>query len=486
MTALQDILNKVNIIDSKGSLSRAINSLQFDSRKVGKDDIFVAVKGTQVDGHRFIESCIEQGASVIVCEDYPESINPDASYIRVADSARALGIMASNFYGNPSSDLKLVGITGTNGKTSTVTMLFNLFGALGYQTGLLSTVSNRIGTKEIKATHTTPDPLQLNALLRQMVDEGCSYCFMEVSSHAIVQHRIAGLEFTGGIFSNITHDHLDFHKTFNEYIRAKKQFFDELSSDAFALTNTDDKNGAVMLQNTAARKRTYGIKSMADYKARIIENSFSGLHLEINNKELYVPVVGRFNAYNILAVYATAMELGADEMEVLTELSRIRTAEGRFEYLQSKDGLVAIVDYAHTPDALKNVLNTINDIRGGNEQLITVVGAGGDRDKSKRPEMAFIAAELSNRVILTSDNPRSEDPEQILNDMEAGIPADRKRVTLRISDRREAIRTAVALAQPGDIVLVAGKGHEKYQEINGVRHHFDDKEILTELLVSEK
>jgi UDP-N-acetylmuramoyl-L-alanyl-D-glutamate--2,6-diaminopimelate ligase len=485
MVALTNILNKVEPITILGDSNRNINQIQFDSRKVAQDDVFIAVNGTQVDGHKFIASCIEAGATCIVCEDIPENTPENICFIQVSNSAKTLGIMASNFYNQASSKLKLVGITGTNGKTSTVTMLFNLFTQLGYKVGMLSTVSNRIGHREIKATHTTPDAIQLNALLQEMLDEGCDYCFMEVSSHAIVQHRTAGLDFAGGIFSNITHDHLDFHKTFSEYIKAKKAFFDGLNKEAFALTNIDDKNGMVMLQNTKARKLSYGLNGLADYKARIIENSFNGLHLELNNKELYVPVVGKFNAYNILAVYATAIELGADEMEILTELSRINTAEGRFEYLKSTDGIVAIVDYAHTPDALKNVLNTINDIRGGNEQLITVVGAGGDRDKTKRPEMAEIAAELSNRVILTSDNPRTENPEDILNDMEAGIPVDRKRITLRISNREEAIKTAVAIAQSGDIVLVAGKGHEKYQEVNGVRHHFDDKEILTELLIKE-
>jgi UDP-N-acetylmuramoyl-L-alanyl-D-glutamate--2,6-diaminopimelate ligase len=486
MKKIADILYKVDVVELIGNSDISINQIHFDSRKVKKGDLFVAVNGTQVDGHKFIAACIEAGAIVIVCEQLPENIEPHITYIKVLDSGLALGQMASNFFDQPSSKLKLVGITGTNGKTSTVTMLFNLYRSLGYQVGMLSTVSNRIGDEEIKATHTTPDAIQLNALLQDMVEAGCDYCFMEVSSHAIVQHRTAGLDFAGGMFSNITHDHLDFHKTFKEYIKAKKAFFDGLSKEAFALTNTDDKNGMTMLQNCAARKVTYGLNAMADYKARIIENGFNGLHLEINAKELYVPVVGKFNAYNILAVYGAAMELGADEMEVLQQLSMIQTAEGRFEYLKSDEGIFAIVDYAHTPDALKNVLATINDIRGGNEQLICVVGAGGDRDKTKRPEMAEIAAQMSSRVILTSDNPRTENPEDILNDMEVGIPIDRKRITLRISDRKEAIRTAVALAQPRDIVLVAGKGHEKYQEINGVRHHFDDKEILNELLITQK
>lgn len=482
MINLNDILGNiavVKVIEGKTSL---FNNIQFDSRKVSKDDLFVAVNGTQVDGHKFINSCIEQGACIIVCETLPQELHPEICYVQVENSAAVLGKLASNFYGNPSSKLKLIGITGTNGKTSTVTMLFNLFRALGYHVGLLSTVANRIDETEIKATHTTPDAIQLNALLNEMVDVGCEYCFMEVSSHAIVQERISGLEFTGAIFSNITHDHLDFHKTFKEYIRAKKKFFDDLPFTAFALVNFDDKNGEIMLQNTKANKKSYGIRSMCDYNARIIENDFSGLHLYINNKDLWVPLVGEFNAYNLLAVYATAMEVGANELEVLQELSQIETAEGRFEFVPGSEGINAIVDYAHTPDALLNVINTINDIRGGAGHLITVVGAGGDRDKTKRPEMAAIAADKSDRLILTSDNPRTENPEAILDDMEAGVTVDRKKITLRISNRKEAIKTAFALAQKGDIILIAGKGHEKYQEINGVRHHFDDKEIIRELI----
>ncbi|MCK5846054.1 MAG: UDP-N-acetylmuramoyl-L-alanyl-D-glutamate--2,6-diaminopimelate ligase [Bacteroidales bacterium] len=482
MNSINDILNNIEVLEFLKGKSEAFNTIQFDSRKVSIGDIFVAVNGTQVDGHKYIDSCIDNGASTIVCEELPQTINIDVNYIRVHNSAKVLGQLSSNFYDNPSSKLKLIGITGTNGKTSTVTILFNLFKNLGYHVGLLSTVSNRINNTEIKATHTTPDAIQLNYLLNQMVEEGCEYCFMEVSSHAIVQERIAGLNFTGAIFSNITHDHLDFHKTFKEYIKAKKKFFDDLSSEAFTMVNIDDKNGAIMLQNTKASKRSYAIKSMADYKAKIIENTISGLHLEINHKEIWIPLVGEFNAYNIMSVYGTAMELGADEMEVLQELSNIETAEGRFEFVKGNNDINAIVDYAHTPDALKNVLNTINDIRGNHGKLITVVGAGGDRDKSKRPIMAQIATQNSDQVILTSDNPRTENPEDILNDMEEGISIDRKRITLRISNRKEAIRTAFALANTGDIVLVAGKGHEKYQEINGVKHHFDDKEIINEII----
>ena len=482
MRNLNNILENIDIIEYHKGASQNINELQFDSRKISENDVFIAVSGTQVDGHKYITNCIKQGANTIVCQNLPKELNPEINYIKVKDSAETLGKLASNFYNNPSAKLKLVGITGTNGKTSTVTMLFNLYRSLGYNVGLLSTVSNKINDIEIKATHTTPDAIQLNSLLNEMVETGCDYCFMEVSSHAIVQQRIAGLDFCGALFSNITHDHLDFHKTFKEYIKAKKQFFDNLNKDAFAITNSDDRNGAIMLQNCKAKKLTYCVKGMADYKAKIIENAFSGLHIEINNKEIWIPLVGEFNAYNILSVYAAAMELGADEMEVLQELSKIETAEGRFEFIKGNAGVNAIVDYAHTPDALSNVINTINDIRGGAGNLITVVGTGGDRDKTKRPIMAQIAADGSDKLILTSDNPRTEDPEEILNDMEAGVTIDRKRRTLRISNRKEAIRTAFALAQEGDTILVAGKGHEKYQEINGVRHHFDDKEIITEII----
>ncbi len=482
MTEINNILEGVEVKKVIAGATTEFAKIEFDSRKVQQNDLFVATKGTQVDGHRFISNCVSQGASIIVCQDLPPHLDPNITYVQVEDSAASLGILASNFYDNPSSKLKLIGITGTNGKTSTVTMLFNLYRALGYHVGMLSTVSNRIDELEIKATHTTPDALQLNALLKQMLEAGCEYCFMEVSSHAIVQERIKGLEFKVAIFSNITHDHLDFHKTFKEYIKAKKRFFDFLPSSAVAVVNMDDKNGAVMVQNTKATVKSYGIKSMCDYKARILENDFSGLHLIINYKELWTPLVGEFNAYNLMAVYATAMEMGADEIEVLRQLSYIQTAEGRFDFIKGDKGVNAIVDYAHTPDALKNVLNTINDIRGGAGQLISVVGAGGDRDKSKRPEMALIAAEKSNRLILTSDNPRSENPEAIIDDMEAGVPADRKNTCLRISNRKEAIKTAVALAKEGDIILIAGKGHEKYQEINGVRYHFDDKEIINELI----
>lgn len=482
MKELKKILKNQHIIEIFGSDNISINSIQFDSRKVESGDMFIAISGTQVDGHQFIERVIEQGAVAIICETKPEILHKNICYILVKESSKALGIAASNYFDNPSSKIKLVGITGTNGKTSTATMSFNLFRTLGYHVGLLSTVENRIDADIIPSTHTTPDAIQLNSLLNQMLQRGCDYCFMEVSSHSVIQERIAGLEFTGGLFSNITHDHLDFHKTFDAYIKAKKQFFDQLSASAFAITNVDDRNGLVMLQNTKAQKKTYGIKNMADYKAKIIANLFDGLHLTINEKEVWMPLVGSFNAYNLLAVYSIAMELGANELEVLTILSKIKTAEGRFETYKSKNDIVAIVDYAHTPDALKNVLETIHEIRETGEDIITVVGAGGDRDPMKRPEMARISAALSDRLILTSDNPRSEEPESIITQMEAGInPADRRK-SISIVNRKEAIKTACALAKPGDIILVAGKGHEKYQEIKGVKHHFDDKEIIKEFL----
>lgn len=482
MMKLRDIIGSIEIISKIGNEEILIHEICFDSRKAGKGDLFVAVSGTQVDGHNFISQVIENGVVCVVCEILPNEINPKVCYYQVKDSAKTLGQLASNFFDNPSTKLKLVGITGTNGKTSTVTMLFNLFRSLGYHVGLLSTVSNRIDNEEIKATHTTPDAIQLNALLQKMTNAGCEYCFMEVSSHSIIQERIAGLHFTGAAFSNITHDHLDFHKTFDAYIKAKKQFFDQLPSSSFALTNVDDKNGLVMLQNTKATKKTYGVKNMADYKAKILANLFDGLQLTINEKEVWIPLVGSFNAYNIMAVYSIAMELGATDIEVLTILSNIKTAEGRFETFRSKDEIVAIVDYAHTPDALKNVLETINEIRELGEDIITVVGAGGDRDPMKRPEMARISAALSDRVILTSDNPRSEEPEEILRQMEVGVNPTDKRKVLSILNRREAIKTACALAKKGDIILVAGKGHEKYQEIKGVRHHFNDKEVIKEFL----
>lgn len=479
---LQDVLYGVAMTNLVGSTNREISMLTFDSREVQQDAVFFAVKGTLSDGHAFISQTISAGASVIICQDLPEQKDPAVTYIEVADTGVALGIMASNFYGNPSAQLQLVGITGTNGKTTIATILFKLFRSLDFHTGMISTVQNQIDELVIPATHTTPNPLALNKLLRDMVTAGCTHAFMEVSSHAVVQHRIEGLTFVGGVFSNITHDHLDFHKTFDNYIKAKKAFFDGLPKSGFALTNADDKNGMVMLQNTKASKKTYALKQLADYKGRVIENRFSGLNLEIDEVDVFFKLVGSFNAYNLLAAYGTAMLLGQDKVEVLTILSNLSGAEGRFDYVSNAQQIIGIVDYAHTPDAVQNVLSTIQDIRKGTEQVITVIGCGGDRDKTKRPVMAQVACDWSDKVILTSDNPRTEDPLEILKEMEAGVSPTNKRKTLTISDRREAIKTACHLARPGDIILIAGKGHEKYQDINGVKHHFDDKEVLTEQL----
>ena len=458
----------------------AVSCITFDSRKIKKDCLFIAVKGTAVDGHEFISQAIEMGAIAIICEELPETQLENITYVKVKNATYALGIIAANFYDNPSQKLKLVGVTGTNGKTTTVTLLYNLFKSLGYTVGLLSTVKNKIHNEEIAATHTTPDAISLNELLNKMLEKGCQYVFMEVSSHAVVQHRVTGITFAGGVFTNITHDHLDYHKTFDEYIKAKKTFFDNLPEEAFALTNKDDANGMVMLQNTKATRVTYALKSPADHKCRIVENHLNGLLLNIDNKEVWVKLIGQFNAYNVLAVYTTAVLLKQDATNILTALSALNSVEGRFQYLKSDNGIIGIVDYAHTPDALKNVLETIKGIRTGNEQVITLAGCGGDRDAAKRPVMAQIACQFSNKVILTADNPRSEDPEEILNQMQKGIdPVDAKK-TLRITDRKEAIRTAISLAKPGDIILIAGKGHEKYQEIKGVKHPFDDFEILKE------
>lgn len=479
---LQDVLYGVAITNLVGSTNREVSMLTFDSRKVQQNAVFFAVRGTLSDGHRFIGQTIDAGASVVICEEIPEERHAAVTYIEVDSSTVALGIMAANFYGNPSAKLKLIGITGTNGKTTIATLLFKLFTALNFSVGMISTVQNQINEEIIPATHTTPDPIALNELLLRMVDEGCEYCFMEVSSHAVVQHRIEGLMFAGGVFSNITHDHLDFHKTFDNYIKAKKAFFDALPKPAFALTNVDDKNGMVMLQNTKASKKTYALKQLADFKASVIENRFSGLNLEIDHVDVFFKLVGSFNAYNLLAVYGTAMLLEQDKLRVLTILSNLTGAEGRFDYVTNAKQIIGIVDYAHTPDAVQNVLSTIHDIRKGTEQVITVIGCGGDRDKTKRPVMAQVACDWSDKVILTSDNPRTEDPQTIVAEMEAGVSPTNRRKTLTILDRREAIKTACHLARPGDIILIAGKGHEKYQEINGVRHHFDDKEVLTEQL----
>ena len=482
MKLLSDILYKVKLEEIIGSTHVAISSIVFDSRKVKKDSLFVATKGAADDGHIYIQKAIELGAIAIVCEEIPKDKNDQITYVKVTDSTYALGVMACNYYDNPSEKLKLVGITGTNGKTTTVTLLFNLFKSLGYSVGLLSTVQNKINNTVIPSTHTTPDAITLNELLFKMEEQGCEFVFMEVSSHAIVQNRIAGISFTGALFSNITHDHLDYHKTFDEYIKAKKQFFNLLPSTAFALTNRDDKNGMVMLQNTKANKYTYGLKNIADYKCKIIESHLNGLLLNIDNHEVWVKLIGTFNAYNILSVYATAVLLKQDITSVLTALSNLNSVEGRFQYVKSPNGVIGIIDYAHTPDALKNVLETVKEIRSGSEQVITLVGCGGDRDSAKRPIMAAIACEYSNKVILTSDNPRTEDPEEILNQMQAGInPVDVKKV-LRITDRREAIKIACSFSSKGDIILIAGKGHEKYQEIKGVKHDFDDLEILKETI----
>ncbi|MBM3425502.1 MAG: UDP-N-acetylmuramoyl-L-alanyl-D-glutamate--2,6-diaminopimelate ligase [Bacteroidetes bacterium] len=481
MNVLKDILYKVSLTSTYGDMERKVSDLVFDSRKVVENCAFVAVKGTQVDGHDFIALALEKGATTIICEQLPETLATGITFIQVVDSAKALGIMAANFYGNPSEKIKVVAVTGTNGKTTTVTLLHQLFVRMGYSTGLLSTVENKINEEVIPSTHTTPDAVSVQALLHKMVDAGCTHCFMEASSHAIVQERIAGLKLAGAVFTNITHDHLDYHGTFDEYIKAKKKLFDELPKDAFALVNGDDKRGGVMVQNCRGTLQTFGLKSAADFKAKILSNTIEGLELEINGKLIWFRMIGSFNAYNLLGVLGTAVLLGEDEDEVLRELSAIKGAKGRFDRI-SIGGITAIVDYAHTPDALENVLKTINAFRTGNEQLITVVGCGGNRDKTKRPTMAKIAVSESTKAIFTSDNPRFEEPAEILRDMQAGVGPTDFRKTLTIEDRKEAIKTALLLCQKGDIVLIAGKGHEDYQEIKGVKHHFDDAEVVTELM----
>jgi UDP-N-acetylmuramoyl-L-alanyl-D-glutamate--2,6-diaminopimelate ligase len=482
---LKDILYGVSILEVIGDTSVELYGIAFDSRKVTTGYCYVAQVGTQVDGHDFIEKSIASGATSIICEKMPKSFLEGVTYVRVQDSGQALGIMASNFYDNPSAKLKLVGVTGTNGKTTTVTLLHQLFSKLGHHVGLISTVVNKIGEEEIKSTHTTPDAIQLNELLVKMILSGCEFCFMEVSSHAVVQHRVAGVTFAGGAFTNITHEHLDFHKTFKEYIKAKQSFFNLLPKGSFALSNKDDKNGEVMLQETAATKRYYALKTQAHFKTKVIESSFDGLSLNIDGREFWSPFIGYFNAYNLTAVYGIALLLGQDKMQVLTVLSTLNSVAGRFQHLKIGQ-VTGIVDYAHSPDALENVLKTIKDIRTGNEEVITVVGCGGDRDRTKRPLMAAIACKLSDRVILTSDNPRTENPESIIEEMKAGVDSASKRKVLAITNRKEAIRTASSLAQANDILLVAGKGHENYQEINGERFHFDDLEILTEALTENQ
>lgn len=483
MKLLRDILYKTGIVEITGSTQIEVPAICFDSRKVTKGCLFIAVRGTQSDGHRFIEKSVEQGAAAVICEEFPLHFNEKVIYIKVKDSAIALGIVSSNFYDNPSEKLKLIGITGTNGKTTTAKLLHQLFTEGGYKSGLISTVNNIISHITETATHTTPDPIQLNALLARMAEAGCTHCFMEVSSHAVVQHRITGLTFCGGIFTNITRDHLDYHVTFEEYIKAKKGFFDILPADAFALVNIDDKNGKVMVQNTNAKVKTFSLQSMSDFRAKVLESNFSGLWINIDGTDISCRLIGRFNAYNLLGVYAAAVLLGLEKLNVLTLLSTLLPPEGRFEYMISGNKITGIIDYAHTPDALQNVLEAIKEIRTGNEQIITVVGCGGDRDPGKRPQMAAIACEMSTKVILTSDNPRSEDPQDIIDQMRKGVPPNHARKTIAITDRREAVHAAVNMAQAGDIILIAGKGHEKYQEIKGVKYPFDDRQVLEESLL---
>ncbi len=482
MKLLKDILYKVAIEAVKGATTTSVRNVNFDSRLVEADGLFVAIRGVQSNGHDFIPNAIANGATAVICEEFPRELVEGVSYIQVKNANRALAYVGANWYDNPSAQLKLVGVTGTNGKTTVATLLYQLFCKAGYKSGLLSTVKIIVDTQEFEATHTTPDSLALNRYLRMMVDAGVDYAFMEVSSHGIHQKRTAGILFAGGVFTNLSHDHLDYHATFAEYRDVKKAFFDGLDRNAFALTNIDDKNGLVMLQNTVARKRTYALKTYADYRAQILESQFSGLLLKVNESEVWVKLIGTFNAYNLVAIYATAIELGLEPLEVLRLISELDSVSGRFQYFVSADKITAIVDYAHTPDALDNVLKTIGEIRTRNEQLITVVGCGGDRDRAKRPVMAAIASQLSDRVILTSDNPRTEIPEQIIAEMEAGVPVSEVRKCLSITDRKQAIKAACQMAQPGDIILIAGKGHETYQEINGVKYDFDDMKIATEML----
>ena len=480
MAKLQDILYNVRLQSVKGATNMEVKDLQIDSRKVSAGTVFVAIKGAAVDGHEFITTAIDKGARVIVCEEIPALLNEGVTYLQVNSSNEAVAYMAHHFFGEPSTKLKLIGVTGTNGKTTIATLLYKLFTQLGYKCGLISTVQNQIGKEVIPSTHTTPDAISLQMLLKQMLDAECTHVFMEVSSHAIHQHRVTGVEFVGGLFSNITHDHLDYHKTFEEYIKVKKKFFDSLPAAAFAISNVDDKRGTVMLQNTVAKKYYYSLKTVADFKGKILENSLTGLVMTVNDIEVHFRMIGEFNAYNILSVYGAAICLGENSQEILTSLSLMTGAEGRFDYIVSDSKIIGIVDYAHTPDALDNVLSTIKKLRKGDEQVITVIGCGGDRDKTKRPVMAEVACQLSDRVIFTSDNPRTEDPLQILKDMEEGLGSAARRKFISIADRKEAIKTAISLAKPSDIILIAGKGHEKYQEVNGVKNPFDDKQVLKE------
>ena len=482
MASLQNILNSVTVRSTTGNAVDDVRDLQIDSRKVDAGSCFIAIEGSAANGHSYIDTAVANGATVIVCQTLPAEIKDGVHYVEVENSAITAGIMAHNFYGQPSAKIKLVGVTGTNGKTTVATLLFKLYGTLGYKCGLISTVQNQIADEIIPATHTTPDAISLNALLAKMVEGNCTHVFMEVSSHALDQNRVAGIQFTGGIFTNITHDHLDYHKTFDEYIKAKKKFFDGLPSSAFAITNADDRRGAVMLQNTAAKKHYYSLKTMADFKGKILENSLTGLLMTINDTEVHFKMIGTFNAYNLLAVYAAAVCLGEEKQMVLQVLSNLTGAEGRFDYMvSSKDKVIGIVDYAHTPDALLNVLATIKNLCQGKEKILTVVGCGGDRDKTKRPVMAEVACEHSDKIFFTSDNPRNEDPAEIIKDMEAGVNATCRKKYISIADRKEAIKTAVSFSKKEDIVLVAGKGHEKYQEIKGIKYPFDDKAVLREM-----
>lgn len=482
---LGNILQAITTGMVKGNLDKEISGIQMDSRQIKEGDLFVAVKGTQTDGHAYIGKAIEKGATAVVCETLPETLSETVTYIQVNDSEDAVGRLATTFYGDPTSKLDLIGVTGTNGKTTIATLLYNMFRKFGYKAGLISTVCNYIDGEAIPTDHTTPDPITLNQLLGRMADEGCKYAFMEVSSHAVAQKRIGGLKFAGGIFTNLTRDHLDYHKTFENYLKAKKAFFDGLPKTAFALTNADDRNGLVMTQNTKAKVTTYSLRSLADFKGKVLEDGFEGMLLDINNREVNVQFIGRFNASNLLAVYGAACLLGKQPEDVLLLLSTLRPVSGRFDSLRSTKGYTAIVDYAHTPDALTNVLNTIHEVLNGRGKVITVVGAGGNRDKGKRPIMAQEAVRLSDRVIITSDNPRFEEPQDIINDMLAGLKSNDMNKVLSITDRKEAIRTACMLAQAGDVILVAGKGHENYQDIKGVKHHFDDKEVLSEIFKNE-
>lgn len=481
MKTIQELISNIPQAKIQGDANLVVKKLCFDSRQIGDATLFFAIKGTTVDGHSYIQDVIEKGAIAIVCEVLPSELNSKVTYISVENSTAAMGLMAAAFYNYPSQKMKLTAVTGTNGKTTVATLLHNLFRSFGHNVGLLSTVQNQINETVIPSTHTTPDSIRINELLSEMLEQGCEYCFMEASSHAIDQNRIKGLHFSGVIFTNITHDHLDYHLTFDNYIKAKKKLFDEVNEDAFALSNKDDKNGMVMLQNTKASRYTYSLKSMADFKAKIVESDFNGMLLNINEQEAWFRLVGNFNAYNLAAVYGAAFLLGKERDEIITHLSNISAVKGRFEYYRSNNGVIGIVDYAHTPDALKNVLSTIDELRTRNEELITIVGCGGNRDAAKRPVMADVACELSTKVVFTSDNPRNEDPEAILDDMQKGVKPLHFKKTLRISDRKEAIKTAVSIAKKGDIILIAGKGHENYQEVKGVKHHFDDKEVLLEM-----